>query len=338
MSDLLHIWKVYLHISKLDGRMYCGITSQSLIDRWSYGKGYKGCVHFHNAIKKYGWESFDHIVVLSNGTREEANELEETIVRCCHLQDERYGFNICDGGYNGTGISEEGKAKLHDAFYRSSSPKARKLVMFDYEGKRTRTFDCIMDCADFLGVKISSLYNYLKPDSKSFRQKYFIRYYDDVLETEVLPNCAELVEKYRYRKYAKKVNQYSVDGKFIKTHDSLIAASEETGVGRSQISEIVSASEKDNYGRKSAGGFQWRYFNGDTSDIEPYHYKHFIPVIQIDPKTGETINSFETIAEAAESTGIRFGAIRNAVHSKSHIGKGYIWKAANSPSDMPGEE
>lgn len=330
MSDLSHLWKVYLHVSKLDGRMYCGVTSQSLIDRWSYGKGYKGCSHFDRAIKKYGWDSFEHVVLLAAGTKEEANELEETIIRCCHLQDSHYGFNISDGGYSGTGISDEGKARLHDAFYRSASPLSKKLVMFDYDGKRIRTFDCMTDCADFLGIKIASLYNYIKPDSKPFRKKYFIRRYEDVHDVEILPDHKALLEKYEYRLYCKKVNQYSLDGKFIKTYKSLIAASKETGVERSEISAVVSATKKqNNYGRKSAGGFQWRYYDGNTSDISSTSYSAQISVVQIDKSTGKALNTFETISKAAEATGIKYGAIRNAVHSKSHYGKGYIWKQAN---------
>lgn len=337
MSDLSHLWKVYVHVSKLDGRMYCGITSQTLIDRWEYGNGYKGCIHFNNAIKKYGWDSFDHIVLMPAGTKAEAEELEETIIRCCHLQDERYGFNISDGGYSGTGISEEGKARLHDAFYRSASPMAKKLVMFDYDGKRIKTFGCLTDCADFLGIKIASLYNYIKPGSKPFRKKYFIRYYEDVHDVETLPDHKELIDKYQYRLYAKKVNQYSLDGKFIKTYKSIISASEETGTMRSEISSVASAASKNNYGKKSAGGFQWRYFNGDTSDIEPFRFKTAIAVSQIDAVTQRIINSFSTIADASRATGISYSVINHAVHSKSHIGKGFLWKVLNQSDSLPGE-
>ena len=333
MSDSSHIWKVYLHVSKLDGRMYCGITSQSLIDRWEYGNGYKGCVYFNNAIKKYGWDSFDHIILLSDGTKEEAEELEETIIRCCHLQDDRYGFNISDGGYSGTGISKEGKARLHDAFYRSASPKAKKLVMFDYDGKKIRTFDCMTDCADFLGIKMPSLYGYIKPDSKPFRKKYFIRYYGDVHDAEILPNHKELVEKYRFPGKALKVNQYTLDGKFIRTFRSIAEASETLGIDRPQISAIIHADPNGNKGRKSAGGFMWKRYEGDTSNIPPVNNCLTIKVRQIDINTHETINTFDCIADAARANGIKFGVVRNAVRSKSHYGKGYLWEMVETPGE-----
>ena len=63
---------VYLRINKIDGKKYVGQTCQIPEKRWKEGKGYKGCVHFFNAIIKYGWDSFDHMIIADNLNHEEA--------------------------------------------------------------------------------------------------------------------------------------------------------------------------------------------------------------------------------------------------------------------------
>ena len=339
MSENENKWKTYLHVSKIDGRMYCGITSQPLVDRWSYGKGYKGCSHFSRAIKKYGWDSFEHIVLLAFGTKEEAEELEKTIIRCCHLQDKRYGFNIQDGGYDSAQISEEGKLRLHDAFYRSANPRARKVVLFDYKtGKRSKSFDCMKDCADFLGIKSAGLDKYVHLGSNAFHREYFVRYYDDVLDAEVLPNHTEMIEKYRFPHYVKKVNQYAPNGKFIKTYPSVSSAAEATGLQSNEISAAINAWKNQKRGRKSAGGFMWRLYNGDTSDIDPIRLKTAIHVQQTDINTGKIVGEYVTIAEASRATGIGRGSIRHAVFSKKHIAGNYLWKSIDKFSNVQGEK
>lgn len=331
-------WKVYLHVSKLDGRMYCGITSQTIQQRWQYGMGYKNCTHFSRAIKKLGWDNFHHIVLMRGGTKEEAAELERTIVRICKLQDPNYGFNISDGGNVGNKISEEGIQRLHDTFFRSASPRSRKLVLFDYStGKKLQTFDCMSDCAEFLNITISSLERHVKPDDPSFRKKYFVRYMDDVQDAEYLLNIDEIKEKYKYTGRALKINQYSLDGKYIATYRSIREVSAETGALSSEISACARRNPTGNHGKKSSGGYMWRYYAGDTSDIEPISRVNLISVEQIDIKTGDIIGTYGTISEAAKANGIQRSAIKNALTSKSHYGKGFYWKLIESNPNQPGE-
>ena len=98
-----------------DGRVYIGITSRKLEHRWNNGFGYKGCTHFWNAIEKYGWDSFEHIVLFSDLDRAEAEEKEIELIRLYESTDPQKGFNITSGGYSGYQISDETKAKMSAA-------------------------------------------------------------------------------------------------------------------------------------------------------------------------------------------------------------------------------
>lgn len=49
-------WTVYEHWSP-SGKVYVGITSQSIKVRWQNGNGYIKCKTFYRAIRKYGWEN-----------------------------------------------------------------------------------------------------------------------------------------------------------------------------------------------------------------------------------------------------------------------------------------
>ena len=55
---------VYRHVAP-NGKMYIGITSKSdPTHRWgSGGVCYKKNAHFWNAIQKFGWDNFQHIIV-----------------------------------------------------------------------------------------------------------------------------------------------------------------------------------------------------------------------------------------------------------------------------------
>ena len=67
-------YKVYVHVNKINGKIYIGQTKQTLEQR--YKNGYEHCRHFWNAIQKYGWDNFEHIILVDNLSLDMANILE----------------------------------------------------------------------------------------------------------------------------------------------------------------------------------------------------------------------------------------------------------------------
>lgn len=109
---------VYIHKNKINGKQYCGMTND-VKTRWASGgiayKPYKGRLsskHFWNAIQKYGFDNFEHIIIKDGLTYEEACELEKKTIAKLDLRNESKGYNIAVGGRAGHLYKEHPKGML----------------------------------------------------------------------------------------------------------------------------------------------------------------------------------------------------------------------------------
>ena len=106
-------YTVYRHINKVNQKQYIGITKQDPPPkRWGYnGVNYKGSPHLWAAICKYGWDNFEHEIIYSKLTKEEACEKEKELIIKYKTQDTKYGYNVLEGGDCPT-IPDETRAKM----------------------------------------------------------------------------------------------------------------------------------------------------------------------------------------------------------------------------------
>lgn len=118
MSNLqeneLKKWCVYEHVLKEDGRKYIGQTC-NLKGRWKVGS-YDHCVKFYRALKKYGWDAFEHNILKDGLTLDEANYWEEYYIKT---------FNTIEQGFN---LNYGGKNRLHSQETKDKMSKTRKGV------------------------------------------------------------------------------------------------------------------------------------------------------------------------------------------------------------------
>lgn len=71
---------VYKHVFP-NQKIYIGITRRIPEIRWGYGgNGYRDNARMWNAIKKYGWENIEHIILYENKTEEEASQIEQQLI------------------------------------------------------------------------------------------------------------------------------------------------------------------------------------------------------------------------------------------------------------------
>lgn len=105
---------VYCHVNKTNGKRYVGITCRTPEERWQNGTRYTHNEHFYRAIQKYGWDGFDHIILHRGLNKDDACKLEVKYIRDWKLRDDKFGYNMTDGGEGCPGrvLSEETKAKI----------------------------------------------------------------------------------------------------------------------------------------------------------------------------------------------------------------------------------
>jgi hypothetical protein len=163
MEENERIYKVYKHIlpmsvsGKENDMVYIGLTSINPEDRWRNGLGYWNNKYFYNVIKKYGWNSFEHIIVADGLTKTEAEYMEIDLIQKYNSADRLYGYNIELGGnsFGKHSVEVIEKIKLANGkpvmcieteeYYHSiveameitkiSSIKKHLLGEFDYAGK-----------------------------------------------------------------------------------------------------------------------------------------------------------------------------------------------------------
>ena len=114
-------WCVYMHTNKVNNKVYVGITSGNPQKRWKNGCGYpkKQQPVFYRAIKKYGWDGFEHIIFAQGISEQEAKRMEIALIalyktNCTKYKQPSYGYNMTDGGDGSVGrmMSDETKRKL----------------------------------------------------------------------------------------------------------------------------------------------------------------------------------------------------------------------------------
>jgi group I intron endonuclease len=90
---------IYKHTNKINGKIYIGQTSQDPKKRWQNGESaYLHNPHFLNAIKKYGWDNFEHEILLEGLTQEEMSYWEDYYIEYYDSRNADKGYNINKGG------------------------------------------------------------------------------------------------------------------------------------------------------------------------------------------------------------------------------------------------
>ena len=136
---------VYIHIFP-NGKVYIGQTSQTTAQRWVRGKGYKGQL-VERAIKKYGWDNIEHKVLCSNLSEDEANALEVALIKKYRSTDEKYGYNLLDGG-KGKG---QNLSRSPEHYKRIAEINSKKVDCYKRDGTKVGTFGSVNSAAEFVG-------------------------------------------------------------------------------------------------------------------------------------------------------------------------------------------
>ena len=271
-------YTVYLHENKINNKKYIGITHQKPKYRWKNGRGYKSCILFNKAIQKYGWENFNHIILFENLSKEEAEQKEIELISFFKSNQKKYGYNIENGGNSIGKLAEETKEKMR---------KAKKTFRHTEETKRKIGLKCKERYANKENHPM-----YGKPHSKETKEK--------------ISNSNK-----------KKINQYDLDGNFIKTWNSAIDVEKELGIDSCHINSVANGKQY------SCHNYIWKYEK--EKKINSYNNKQIKSINQYD-LDGNFIRNFKKMSDIKNEYGYGLSHISQCCKNKRKKAYGYIWR------------
>lgn len=221
------MYTVYQHKNKINGKVYIGITMQKPERRWGLnGNNYKTSPYFYAAIQKYGWNNFEHNILFTNLTKEEACLKEQELIKKFNSTNRELGYNSTSGGDVFT-MNEETKQKISQALkgnqnglgHPCSEEKKKKIS----EAQKGRSF------------------------TEEHRQKL-----SEAAQKRQVP-CSEEKKKKLSQNYPHKRKVYCEE--LDKVFDSVQQCSRELGIPATNISKLCG-------GRgKTLKGYHLKYYN-----------------------------------------------------------------------------
>ena len=128
--------RLYIHKNKINGKCYVGQTiKQKTSYRWGKnGYSYHNQNKFYNAIQKYGWDNFEHIILPTiYYTQDELNQAEIDMIQ--ELDTINNGYNVSLGG-NIYSMSDEALLKV-----------SKVVSKYDNDGFIVKTYPSLIEAA-----------------------------------------------------------------------------------------------------------------------------------------------------------------------------------------------
>jgi hypothetical protein len=226
------------------------------------------------------------------------------------IDDKRYIVNHIDGNkqnnchWNLEWITQ--KQNVQHAHSIGSFKKRRKVVQLDLDlnvveiyANTTKVFE---SNSKFKVQTISSACSKRMP-----AYDYFWLYEEDHTEENLK----------KLKRHKKRIVQYTLNCKKIKTFNSVKEAGIELDINPSDISRALSGKKKN----RSYGGYQWRYIN-EPPPTEPIRK----PGVLQYSKDGKLIKKWSSIIEASRALGIGDSHISQVCKGKRQTTGGFVWK------------
>lgn len=310
------------------------------------------------AIRKYGWNcvKIEYPFIID---RSKVDETDLSII--LDVLELRYikeynsvkpnGYNLTHGA-DGTLFSP---CESTDVVLKSMNKElAKPILLYDLKGNFVSEYNSIADCAYQLHLDEMEIRKYANC-RKYMRGMYMVKFKKgDVVPESIVPYTAKYKEIIKtvikevevirekpvgsWKCHSKPILQYELDGKFIREWDSITAAKKHLG-------QNISLTAKQSL------GFQWRVKTDNYPidigsvvifdikkrvrhsrsrkieiPVEASKTKYSFGIIQYD-LNGNELGRFESICEASDKTGIRYGRIYGILNGTIK-NPDYLWKAA----------
>lgn len=228
-----------------------------------------------------------------------------TIYDCC--------ANNCKYAYGSIWRYEDSQfdiPKLSDDEIREATIRylaLNPIDKYDYKGNKLKTYKNINDVLEHENVTRAKLIKVC-----TGRSVY--------VGTDIYRFSCDSFDTYRtYKEKPKLVEQYDLEGNFIRVFESARAASRSIGSNGTNVTEVCNGHQK------TAGGYMWKYVedNSPLPDLE--HNAHCKEVYQYS-KNGELIKIHSSIQDAAKETGLSVTTIsKQALGQVQSICSDYVF-------------
>lgn len=248
--------------------MYIGITvhGENPNTRWENGSGYANNAKFYQDIEKYGWDNFEHNILASNLSKQEALTLENQLIReyCCVEEGYNNSYGYCVPG-------ADGRKKLSEALKnKKKSPESiKKQIQTKLErsgnlaginwltsnsSQRVRcketgdVFCSIIEAENWCSSgKVSECCKGNRAHAGRHPET------NELLSWEFIDKNVEVTRRCEQKYSTKKIKKV-ICLETGNIYSSGSDASRQTGINLSNILRVCNGE------RKSAGGYHWKYW------------------------------------------------------------------------------
>jgi len=242
------MWIIYKHTNKINGKSYIGQTCQSPEERWRDGEGYKHSPKFYHAIQKYGWNNFEHSILVDNiQTRELADEKEKELIK--YYDTINNGYNIHQGG---TGFTSEEAKKYNQKNWKDGTFNkiwCKKVICVNTQ----KIYDSLKQASEETGVHKDGISNCCRHITKSAGT--------DKDGNRLVWEFYEEGKVYKYKKPLHKKSKKVICLTTNEIFDTIQEASNKYNICHSCISNCCTGKRKTAGQLKDGTRLQWKYYN-----------------------------------------------------------------------------
>ena len=268
-------WIIYRHTAP-NGKCYVGQTKQKPEIRWHNGHGYEHNAHFYNAIKKYGWNNFQHQIIESDIiSQDEANAREMFWIE--YFDSFANGYNLTKGGEN------------HDHL-------GIPVLQIDIETLGiVNSFSTIRSAESATGVDHTQIARCCTTDKRGIIAGGFYWCFQDEWFEGWQP---KMRRKANIPKKA--IYQIGKDLQIIAKFESGLLAETVTGISCGRINRVC-----HHKGYITAGGFHWCFVEEWNENWKPMIPKDEKSVVRINKTDFTDIKIYPMISVAAQENKIK---------------------------------
>ena len=249
------MWKVYKRTCP-NGRVYIGITSRTLEERM--GAGYQNNLEFALAIREFGKENIISEVLEECDSYDLAIEREKYYIQ----EYEHICYNKIAKKKTSCTVLLAQSSLHRDTSTKQVTTNKRHIIpltprptgrhrcpinVYDLQGTYLITYPSAKIASQELGVNNGDIISCCKGVKSNGKPRYQAKGYVFRYATNNLSDFIDVPVA------CKRVNQYTLEGEYLKTFNSLTEAWYETGASIGAIGHVCKGLTK------SAGGFLWKY-------------------------------------------------------------------------------